>query len=282
MVLITENITNPTSAKLVTAIENALNTNANWSFIKEVTATTYTFRVWRCDGSETYPFYLILISNSANLTTLYATVSEQFDIVTNKAIGLALTGAITSYDTGGARASTDLTATGCLQLSGIPSTGTHTAKIWVEDNCLLVGTSGALKYLYFGMFDSYWSEFTENEYPICAFQISNGSGANDVIYSRIPGGVSGSLSPAGTIERFMNIGVPGTGVTYLNGLSVLGRLRLNSLESTAPRGLALSSFKTTLKPTGSNYGDTVTDGDDVYTLVTGSTSDGAFSYLMRN
>ncbi len=281
MALVTETITNPTGAKLLTAVENALATNANWSFVEEVVLTTYTHRVWLCEGSETYPFYLILSSNTASTATLYVTAAEQYDPDTNATIGQVQPINITSYATGGARPSQTITAASGFYVSSIAATGTHTARVFVEDTCVLIGLSGNANCVYAGLFDSAWHSFTADEYPLCVFVVSAGSGAYDVAYSRVPGATSGTVRPAGMVTPHLTIGIPGTGVNHLGGDSVLGLLELQTWEGYASRGYAQSMFRTSLRPTGAVNGDTITDGDDTYMIVTGNTTAGYFIYLMR-
>lgn len=270
MVLTIQNITDPTGVKLRTAVEAALTANSAWSFVKEVVISTFSYRVWLNNFSATYPFYVVLATNTAQVQQLYVFAAEQFNSTTNQVTGQTRGTSMSSYTTGGARAQAAMTTSNTNTIV-VPSTGTHSARVFVENDGVVVAMSSVDVSVFAGLFVSLFTGITADEFPLCTMVMRSGSGANDAQYSRIPGATSGTLNPYGTTSA-INSGAIGTGTLWLGGKSLLGPIRLQlDGESSMGRGLSPIWVLTASKGVAV-IGDTVSVSGASYLFVSGSTS----------
>ena len=289
MTYATGTITNGGGAGLLAKIEELLTAHASWTFIKTVTVSAYTYRVWQNAGhawSGNRPFHVIFRTTSSQLDYLSIIAAEGFNTGDDKASGYTGGASSITADANGTRAAAALSTAfvDCVWISGIPTAATYTYWIAVTAEGVFVRASGVTEYCYVGLFDP----LPLNVYPAGAefplVAVSRNPQFNQtssMSFARFP-------NRTGTLTNYpLNakadpttplIGAIPTGLAWFGGKSLLARILVSHYSSHGytPRGLLPSWLLFSAVPeTGVTLGDSITIDGTIYRHVaptTGSTS----------
>ena len=261
MTYATGTITNGGSVGLRDQLETMLTAHASWAFVKTVTVSSDTYKIWENLGNtwtNSRPFYVIFHTSTSLLSTLNVVVSEGFNTGDNTVVGYSGSAATVTLNSDGTRASATLSTSigNALNVNNLPTTSaTYTYWLVVTNEGIYIRVSVSSINGYVGSFEPILGSFmgTNVEFPLVVVgtsQTTNGTSYSS--FCRLPGR-TGSLStyPLSINISSLNIlsGVIPTGTTWLGNKSTLSRILVQQgKNSYEPRGLLPSWLLTSLAP----------------------------------
>lgn len=258
------------SAALQTKIEDCLALeSANWEFVEQVTVSSKDYRIWKNKGhawAGNAEFFFLM--SMPGTTSLVLRPFEEWDSGTKKCTGLlssATTGQITLDSVGRLPAADPTqTSTGAMYLSSIPSAATYTYYLGIGPQGIFLAISTNTDTSYVGLFEPS-GVYSSGEFPLCTVQFQNTPSSR---FSRIPS-LTGSQPyslMAATIAHDAVGAIP-TGLTPLNGKSLLSRRRVLDPDSILRGQMPAWLLSSYTPAAGVVQGDTITVAGVTHTYV---------------
>lgn len=293
MVYATGTITNGGGVALRDQIESMLSTHASWSFIKTVTVSTETYKVWSNLGNtwtNSRPFYVIFSTSSSTATTLNIIISEGFNTTDNTVTGYSGSTISVTLNSDGVRAATSLSSAfgNPLYINNLPVTAaSYTYWIAVTSEGIFIRTSVSSNNGYVGSFDPILQSFmgTNVEFPLIVFGTTLSTNGNSYSsFARLPGRTGSQTSYSLSIKvNSLNviIGVIPTGISWLGNKSTLSKILVSSGKTNNEvRGILPSWLLTSLLPDAAVVvNDTITINGVVHRYMGSMGSNGTYVWL---